>query len=102
MTRPADPARQALREARERRLDIIAALPSLHLLVWADIHGMNLKATLYIGRGVHGRKRTDIAFATWTPKEVTERAVVEWGQRALSKWLSENLPEATEDDRDQA
>lgn len=92
-------ARSALRDAAERRTAAIAALPSLHLMVWADKDGMNLKATVYVGSGVRGRRRTDIAFATWRPQEVTERSVVEWGERALAKWLAEHVETVSEGDR---
>jgi hypothetical protein len=31
-----------------------------------------------------------IARAVWQPSEVTERAVVDWGRRALVAWLEAN------------
>jgi hypothetical protein len=69
------------------------AVPQLHLRVWATY---NLITTLaYVewmgddGRLVHH----GVARATWEPPaRPTERQVVEWGYRALGKWLADELP----------
>jgi hypothetical protein len=65
--------------------------PQLHLRVWAQLDGMHVLAYVeYMGEDarlvVH-----DVARAVWHPKEVTEELVVEWGQRALSRWLGDRL-----------
>lgn len=67
------------------------AKPQLSLRVWATFDLVNLLA--YVewmaddGRLVHHT----ISTATWRSPEVTEQSVVEWGQRALAKWLGDQL-----------
>lgn len=64
--------------------------PQLRMRVWADPAGMHLLASLE-QMGDDGRLNyRQIARALWQPKEVTERAVVEWGRRALVAWLEAN------------
>lgn len=60
----------------------------LHLRVWAMPDGMHVLS--YIERmGDAGRlEHRTIARAVWRPSGVTERDVVEWGQRALAAWLA--------------
>ena len=64
--------------------------PQLRMRVWADPAGMHLLASLE-HMGDDGRLvYKQIARAVWQPKEVTERAVVDWGRRALVAWLEAN------------
>ena len=64
------------------------AHPQLHMRIWALPDGMHLLAVVEWmgedGRLVHHQ----ISRAVWRPAEVTERAVVDWGARALSAWLA--------------
>lgn len=64
--------------------------PQLRLRVWADPQGFHLLASLE-QVGDDGRlKYKQIARAMWQPTAVTERAVVDWGRRALVAWLEAN------------
>ena len=73
-----------------------AWFPSLHLLVWADKDGMNLKATIHRPQKGGQSTHETIAKATWHPSEVTELSVVDWGQRALVAWLEEQYGDRVE------
>ena len=66
---------------------LTASYPSLYMHVWANFSGVNVVA--YVDHlNPKGRLiRTEIAKATWKPREVTEALVVEWGARALRAWL---------------
>ena len=67
--------------------------PQMSLRVWCDLEGVCLLAQVY-QLDEKGRLRSEtIAQATWRPREVTEVAVVDWGQRALAAWLSRQLME---------
>lgn len=65
--------------------------PELWLRVWATPRGIRLMAILYLSGPRYGRKVETIADATWQPSQVTEVAVVDWGQRALAAWLTKQL-----------
>jgi hypothetical protein len=58
--------------------------------VWADPAGMHLLASLERMADDGTLSYKQIARALWQPKEVTERAVVDWGRRALVAWLEAN------------
>lgn len=62
----------------------------LHLRVWAQPDGMHVLS--YIERmGADGRlEHHTVARAVWAPQSVSERAVVDWGRRALAAWLEGN------------
>jgi hypothetical protein len=61
--------------------------------VWADPVGMHLLASVE-QVGDDGRlEYKQIARAVWQPSEVTERAVVDWGRRALVAWLEASAEE---------
>ena len=64
-----------------------ATHPSLYMHVWCNFSGVNVVA--YVDHlNEKGRLlRTELAEATWRPPEVTERLIVEWGERALRAWL---------------
>jgi len=85
----ADAARRALREARGRQAAAVGAVPGLHLLVWATKDGMRLSLVIYHSKPGARRSCTVLRDAVWRPKEVTERALVEWSVRALASWLEE-------------
>lgn len=66
--------------------------PRLSMRIWAELDGVHLYAITELpaddrGIGTHHV----IAQAVWQPAEVTERAVVDWGHRALRKWLEDAL-----------
>ncbi len=69
-----------------------ATHPSLYLHVYCNFSGVQVHA--YVdwldGRGY--LRRIEVAQATFKPPQVSERLVVEWGQRALTSWLERNLP----------
>lgn len=68
---------------------ITASFPDLHLRVWCNIKGVSVLA--YIdstdGRGI--MRRMEIQKALFHPREVTPELVVEWGRRALARWLED-------------
>lgn len=67
------------------------AYPQLFMHIYAGLDGMRVSARVeYVGDD--GRLVChQIAQATWRPKEVSERLVVEWGHRALAAWLTAQL-----------
>ena len=85
---PADAARSALRKSREEQARRIAGIPSLHLLIWAAPQSMRLSLALYHSAPGMRRTCTVLRSAEWTPRKVSERDLVEWGQRALADWLA--------------
>jgi hypothetical protein len=87
MVGEADPARAALRAAKQEQMTAVAGLPSLHLLVWATRDGMRLSLVMYHSLPGARRSCTVLRDATWRPKEVSEVALVDWGRRALADWL---------------
>jgi hypothetical protein len=67
--------------------------PSLYLHIHATARGVRISASVS-SLDPRGRmRRTEIASGVWRPKQVTERLVVEWGERALRRWLEANQPE---------
>lgn len=64
-----------------------ATHPSLYMHVWCNFSGVNVVAYVdHLNR--NGRLiRTEVGKVTWKPPEVSERLVVEWGQRCLTAWL---------------
>ena len=75
------------RKAREEHVRRVAAVPSLHLLVWPSMDGMRLSLVIYHSSPGIRRTCTVLRDAIWQPKEVSEKALVEWGRRAPSDWL---------------
>lgn len=70
--------------------------PALTLRVWA-VHNLIQTAAYVEWMGDDGKLvHHQIVSATWRPTEVTEALVVEWGHRALGKWLSEQMEGAGE------
>ena len=65
--------------------------PELQMRVWAAPEGMRVAAVIWLPGPKYGRKSLVIKEATWTPREVSETLVVEWGRRALASWLEEQL-----------
>ena len=93
MAEAADAARRALREAREEQARAVAAVPSLHLLIWAAPQSMRLSLVVYHSRPGQRRSCTVLRSAEWRPKEVSEAAMVEWGRKALADWLEKPTSE---------
>lgn len=83
-----DAARSALRKAREEQGRRVAALPSLHLLVYANRDGMQVSLALH--HAFSGGRRTCevLRTATFRPSEVTAEKMVDWGRRACADWLA--------------
>ena len=77
-------ARSAAAEARKR----VAGIPSLHLMVWPTVDALRLSLVLYYTTLGQRRTCTVLRSAEWRPREVTQRLLVEWGQRALADWLA--------------
>ena len=86
-----DAARSALRARWKQESDVECRYPELSLRVWATPEGMKLLALLYMPGGRYSRPLVVLQSAVWQPSEVTEVAVVDWGRRALAKWLEDQL-----------
>ena len=68
--------------------------PELHMRISATPVGMRLVVSLY-KPGTRFQRRVEvISEAVWTPRTVSERDVIDWGRRALAKWLADH-PEET-------
>ena len=97
MTTPnPDQVRDILRQHWDHENRVLDAYPELSLRVYAATDGMHLSAFLWLPGPHFGRPRRLIREAVWQPSEVTELAVVDWGRRALSSWLEEQLQESVE------
>lgn len=75
--------------------------PQLTLRVWAECDGVHLMAYVQTQNAARKLVHEEIARACWQPAGVTERDVVDWGRRALQRWLVEHEvdpedPEVTE------
>ena len=88
-SRPADAARSALYDAKQKALAQRMSLPSLHLLIWPTASAVRLSLVVYYS--VPGMRRTCkvLRQVEWNPREVTERALLEWGHRAIAGYLAE-------------
>lgn len=64
-------------------------LPSLHLLIWPTPSAVRLSLVVYYSRPGMRRTCKVLRQAEWNPKEVTERALIDWGQRALASYLQD-------------
>jgi len=80
-------------EAYAERKRIQAQFPSLYLHCYATARGVRLHAYVDSMDPKGKLHRLEIAKAEWRPSQVTERSVVEWGERALRRWLEANLTE---------
>lgn len=97
MTTPSpDAARSALREYWAHESKIECQYPELTMRVWATPKGMRLMAMVYLPGEKYSRPLIVLQDAVWQPSEVTEVAVVDWGRRALVKWLEEQLVSSEE------
>src|SRR5690348_17601782 len=65
------------------------ALPILLLHLWCNFSGVHVLAHVDWLDEKDRLVRKEIARATWQPPEVSERLVVEWAERALRAWRSE-------------
>ena len=84
-------ARSAMRALWSQQDEYNCRYPELQMRVWAAPEGMRVAAVLWLPGPKFGRRALTLSEATWTPSEVTERAVVDWGRRALAKWLEEQI-----------
>ncbi len=66
-------------------------MPELSLRVWCELDGVHLLAYVRRLDDLGKLHVTDIAQAIWKPGQATEVSVVDWGRRALSHWLEEQL-----------
>lgn len=82
------------RDLSEEGKAFTATHPSLYMHVWCNFSGVNVVAYVDWLNDKGRLIRTEIAKATWKPPEVTERLIVEWGERALAHWLGEPADEA--------
>jgi len=75
-----------------RDREAVACLyPELRLRVVAEPEGVHLVAVLYLPGPTLGRPLAVLQDAVWQPSEVTEVTVVDWGRRALARWLEDQL-----------
>ena len=82
------------RDLSEEGKAFTATHPSLYMHVWCNFSGVNVVAYVDWLNGKGRLIRTEVAKATWRPPEVTERLIVEWGERALAHWLGGSADEA--------
>jgi hypothetical protein len=75
------------RDLSEEGKRVTATHPSLYMHVWCNFSGVNVIAYVDHLNAKGQLLRTEVAKATWRPPEVSERLVVEWGERALRAWL---------------
>lgn len=88
-------ARRALAKARQEQGYKLAALPSLHLLVYANRDGLQLSLALHHAF-TGGRRRCEVLrSATFRPAEITPEKMVDWARRACADWLAEPTIEGT-------
>jgi hypothetical protein len=68
-----------------------ATHPALYLHVWCNFSGVHVEAHVD-HLDTSGRlRRVEVARALFRPSAVSERLVVEWGERALKAWLEREL-----------
>lgn len=96
MGSPQTPAIMEARRARQayqaEAAKVLRQYPELHLRVFATPVGMKLVASLYYPETEPYNRRVEVLTeAVWQPREVTEESVVDWGQRALARWLAGRL-----------
>jgi hypothetical protein len=75
--------------------------PQLTLRVWAECDGVHLLAYVQTQNAHRKLVHEEVARAVWQPAGVTERDVVDWGRRALTRWLSEHAEDLTEQELSQ-
>ena len=95
-TSPAAAARSAIDEAWQEADRVACMYPELRMRVWAAPEGVHLRALLYLPGPKLTRELVVLQHAVWQPSEVTEISVVDWGRRALAKWLTEQLESSEE------
>ncbi len=76
---------------RKENRDFMEHMPELSLRVWCELDGVHLLAYVRRLDDLGKLHVTDIAQAIWKPGQATEVSVVDWGRRALSHWLEEQL-----------
>lgn len=72
-----------------------ATHPALYMHVWCNFEGVNVIA--HVDHLDESGKlcRVEVAHVSWRPAEVSERLVVEWGERALRAWLERDLAQGS-------
>lgn len=73
-----------------------ATHPALSLHIWCNFSGVHVVAHVDHLDATGRLQRVEVAKATFRPAEVSERLVVEWGQRALTAWLERSLSSPVE------
>jgi hypothetical protein len=68
-----------------------ATHPALYLHVWCNFEGVHTEAHVDHLDSSGRLRRVEVARAVWKPPTVSERLVVEWGERALRAWLEATL-----------
>lgn len=97
MTTPLpDAARSAHHQRTEAEQRYACRYPELSLRVWATPEGMRVQALVYLPGERYQRVLVIVQDAVWQPSEVTEVSVVDWGRRALARWLEDQLQEPPE------
>lgn len=92
----AQEAKDAVARLFQERERVACMYPELRLRVVAEPHGVRLVAVIYQAGPSIGRPLIVLQDALWQPSEVTEVAVVDWGRRALARWLEEQLESSAE------
>lgn len=82
-------ARRALKDAQNKATAERMGLPSLHLLIWPTPTAVRLSLVVYYSRPGMRRTCKVLRQAEWNPKQVTERTLIDWGQRALASYLED-------------
>lgn len=74
---------------------VMRSFPELQLRVYAIQLGVKLEAVMWFPAEPNmDRTVRTVAEALWQPHEVTPEKLVEWGQRALARWLADNAEAA--------
>jgi len=95
---PVDAPRSGWEAYKTARSQLLPMYPELTLHLFATRHGMRILAQLYHAGPMGLRLIETIADAVWQPSAVTERKVVEWGERALRAWLEQRLADLPDAD----
>jgi len=65
----------------------------LSLRVYGHLDGWHVVAYVYRWGESNRLESIEVARASWKGRPASAVEVVEWGSRALAKWLGENLPQ---------
>lgn len=74
---------------------VMRSFPELQLRVYAIQLGVKLEAIMWYPADADWHREVRcVAEALWQPAEVTPEKLVEWGQRALARWLADEAERA--------